>query len=56
MTDHKAYWSRLEEAARAEAGFNGPARPDARAILNRILDAAAPIPAGIGTLRRRLGA
>ena len=47
MTDHKAYWSRLEEAARAEAGFNGAAKPNVRAILDRILDAAAPIPAGI---------
>ena len=48
MTDHNAYWSRLEEAARAEAtALNGGPKPDLRAMLDRILYAAAPAPAGI---------
>ena len=47
MTDDKAYWSRLEELARAEAAAAlGDKKPGTPTLLDRIL-AAAPPPAGI---------
>ena len=46
MTDDKAYWSRLDELARAEAAAAlGDKKPCP--LLDRILAAAPPPPAGI---------
>ena len=48
MTDDKAYWSRLEELARAEAAAAlGDKKPGTPTLLDRILAAAPPPPAGI---------